>query len=166
MRSPHNFSDVFTCKGLALTHLPKCPLRRDNPWVTHTGAELRGRDLQGATNNIRIAPHLARSRAQSMDALMKQLSAILQLKSITDSARNPRAPGTEVAVAWSGQTAKSPRRAHGTSGAPPYMYAWSAPPPLLQVPPETQALLMVIRHPLTPPRPQALPAVHPMPILV
>ena len=28
-------SNVFTHKGMALTHLPKCPLRRDNPWVPH-----------------------------------------------------------------------------------------------------------------------------------
>ena len=34
------FSDMFTRKGLALTHLPKCPLRRDNPWVPNAGAEL------------------------------------------------------------------------------------------------------------------------------
>ena len=31
------FSNVFTRKGLALAHLPKCPLRRDNPWGPHAG---------------------------------------------------------------------------------------------------------------------------------
>ena len=83
-RTARYFSNVFTRKGLAVTHLPKCPLRRDNPWVLHAGADLRGRDLQRATNNICSTPHLARSGAQSMDGLMDQLSAIFQLKSITD----------------------------------------------------------------------------------
>ena len=46
--------------------------------------ELRGRDLQRATNDICIAPRLARSGAQSMDDLMEQLSAVVQLMSITD----------------------------------------------------------------------------------
>ena len=74
-RTARYFSNVFTRKGLALAHLPKCPLRRDNPWVPHAGAELRGRDLQRARNDICIAPRLARSRAQSMDSLMEQLTA-------------------------------------------------------------------------------------------
>ena len=42
------------------------------------------RDLQRATNDICILPHLARFGAQSMDGLMEQLSAVIQLKSITD----------------------------------------------------------------------------------
>ena len=88
-----DFCYVFTCKGLALTHLSKCPLRRDNPLVPHAGAELRGRDLQRATNDICIAPRLARSGAQSMDGLMEQVSAVFQLKSITDSAQNPQTRG-------------------------------------------------------------------------
>ena len=47
------FSNVFTCKRLALTHLPKkWPLRSENPWVPHAGAELRRRDLQRGTNDI------------------------------------------------------------------------------------------------------------------
>ena len=29
------FSNVFTRKGLALTHLAKCPLGTNNPWVPH-----------------------------------------------------------------------------------------------------------------------------------
>ena len=36
------FSNVFNCKGVALTHLPKCPLGRDNPWVQHAGLSLEG----------------------------------------------------------------------------------------------------------------------------
>ena len=83
-RTARYFSNVFNRKGLALTHIPKCPLRRDNPWVPHIGAELRGRDLPRATNNICIAPRLARSVAQSLDGLMEQRSAVVQLKSITD----------------------------------------------------------------------------------
>ena len=83
------FSNVFTRKGLALTHLPKCTLRRDNHWVPHAGAKIRGRDLQRATNDICIAPRLARSGTQSMDGLMEQLSVEIQLKSITDEAQNP-----------------------------------------------------------------------------
>ena len=31
------FQHVYL-QGVALTHLPKCPLRRDNPWVPHAGA--------------------------------------------------------------------------------------------------------------------------------
>ena len=89
MRAAHYFSNVFTRKGLALTPLPKCPLRRDSPWVPHARAELRGQNLQGATNDICIAPHLARFGAQSMDGLMEQTSVAVQLKSITEWAQNP-----------------------------------------------------------------------------
>ena len=35
-----------------------------------------------------------------------------------------------------------------------------------QAPLETRALLLVIQHPLTPPRPQSLPEVRPMAILI
>ena len=82
--APRYFSNVFTRKGLALTHLSKCPLRRDNLWVPHAGAELRGRDLQRATNDICVAPHLARFGTQNMDGLVEQHSAVVQLRSITD----------------------------------------------------------------------------------
>ena len=50
----------------------------------HAGAELPGWDLQRATNGICIALRLARSGAQSMEGLMEQLSAVVQLKSIMD----------------------------------------------------------------------------------
>ena len=39
---------------------------------------------QRATNNNCKVPRLAQSRAQSMDGLMEQLSAAVQLNSITD----------------------------------------------------------------------------------
>ena len=39
-RAAPYFSNMFTCKGLGLAHLPKCPLGRDKPWVPHAGAEL------------------------------------------------------------------------------------------------------------------------------
>ena len=87
---PHHFLPSMLCVlapcevELPKAHLPKCPLRRDNPWVPHAGAELQGRDLQRATNDICIAPLLARSGAQSMDGLMEQLGAVVKLKITTD----------------------------------------------------------------------------------
>ena len=70
------FSNMFTRKGLALTHLPKCPLRRDDPHLC--------KHPTTSSYNKRYAPRLARSGAQSMDGLMEQLSAVVQLKSIMD----------------------------------------------------------------------------------
>ena len=78
MHTARYFSNTFTRKGLALTHLSKCPLRRDNPRVPHAGAKLPGRD------GICMVSLLAQSGAQSMDGLMEQLSAVVQIKSITD----------------------------------------------------------------------------------
>ena len=89
----HYFSNLFTYTGLALTHLPRWRLRRDHPWVPHVEAEFRGRDLERATNDICIAPRLARFGAQSMDGLMSQLSAAVQVKSITDYAQNLQTSG-------------------------------------------------------------------------
>ena len=80
-RARATFPMCLPVRGLALTHLPKCPLWRDNPWVPHAGAELRGCDPQRATNDICIAPRLARFGAQSMDSLMEQVGAVVQLSS-------------------------------------------------------------------------------------
>ena len=88
VRTPCYFSNVFTFRGLALTHLPKCSQRRDHPWVPHATDELQGRDLQNATNDICEAC-LAQSDTQSMQGLIEQLSAVVQLEGTTDWISNP-----------------------------------------------------------------------------
>ena len=78
------FSNAFTRKGLALRHLQNCPLRTDNPWGPQAGAELRGLDLQRATNNMCIALRLPQPGAQSKDGLIQEFTAVFQLKRFTD----------------------------------------------------------------------------------
>ena len=74
------------------------------------GAELRGRDLQRATNDISYAPRLAQS---SEDV---QWTATNDISYSTVSRVRPKiprrgAPGVETVGAWVGQKAESPPRA-------------------------------------------------------
>ena len=103
MHTARYFSNVFARKGLALTHttivqtslqplnIPQ-PKRHLNTFICRVSsihAQMCG-CLSNVINNIVGKPlHMGHqciptSGAQSMDNLMEQLSAVLQLKSITD----------------------------------------------------------------------------------
>ena len=54
-RTARYFSNVFTRQGLALMHLPTCPLRRDNQW---TKIKIKPRRNQNICGSILMLCHV------------------------------------------------------------------------------------------------------------
>ena len=86
--------------------------------LLHTRAELRGRDLQRAANDIFYAPRLAQSSVDVQWTTTNDIS-YSRVSQIKPKIRRQWAHGAGTVGAWVGQKVESPGRARAASGAPP-----------------------------------------------